>query len=50
MSVEQLAKQIWVANPGITFEEARERAARVSRDKQTRDLKQVRIMRAEEVR
>lgn len=50
MSVEQLAKQIWIANPGITFEEARERAARMQSEKQTRDLKQVRVVRAEEVR
>lgn len=50
MSVEQLAKQIWVANPGITFEEARERAARMSHKKETRELKQIRVVRAEEVR
>lgn len=49
MSTDQVARQIWMANPGLTFEEARKRAERMSK-KETREIKQVRVIRAEEVR
>lgn len=49
MNTHQLARQIWVANPGLTFEEAFRRAERLSK-KQTRESKQVRILRVEETR
>ena len=50
MTTYQLARQIWMANPGLTFEEAMRRAERMTSKKETRELKQVRVMRAEEVR
>lgn len=49
MTVYQVAKQIWMANPGLTFEEAMRRAERLSK-KETREVKEVRVLRAEEVR
>lgn len=49
MTLYQVAKQIWMANPGLTFEEAMRRAERLSK-KETREVKEVRVLRAEEVR
>lgn len=49
MSTYQVARQIWMANPGLTFEEAMRRAERLSK-KETREVKQVRVVRSEEVR
>ena len=49
MTLYQVAKQIWMANPGLTFEEAMRRAERLSK-KETREVKEVRVMRSEEVR
>lgn len=49
MTVHQLARQIWMANPGLTFEEARRRAESLS-VKEGREIRQVRILRVEETR
>jgi hypothetical protein len=50
MTLYQLARQIWMANPGLTFEEAHRRAEAKMVEKETREIKQVRVVRAEEVR
>ena len=50
MSLYQVARQIWMANPGLTFEEAMRCAERLSSEKETREIKQVRVVRAEELR
>lgn len=50
MSLYQVARQIWMAHPGLTFEEAMRRAERIVSQKETREIKQVRVVRAEELR
>lgn len=50
MDVERLTREIWTAQADLTFEQARKIAEKLARVYAKRDTKQVRVIRAEEVR
>jgi len=50
MNIEQLTRQIWTAQEDLTYEQARRIAEHVVKSQETRDTKQTRVLRAEEVR
>lgn len=50
MNVERLTREIWTAQADLTFEQARKIAERLAKVYDTRNTKQTRVIRAEEVR
>lgn len=50
MDIERLAHQIWRSVPGITFDKARQMALSLANSHDTRENKQVRVIRAKETR
>lgn len=50
MNVEQLTREIWYAQADLTYEQARKIAEKLAKTHFTRETKQTRVMRAEEVR
>lgn len=50
MDIDRLAHKIWRTVPGITFEKARQMALSVANVPNTREDKQVRVIRAKETR
>lgn len=50
MDIERLTQEIWTAQGDLTFEQARKIAEKLAKVQFTRDTKQTRVVRAEEVR